>query len=276
VSDLTKIRGVGLCHGVFGAIEGIEKILGRPRDELEIIAGGLNHFSWVLKIADKKTGEDLRPALRRRILDDPDCPSAPPLVKKLAEVYGCYMYPSDDHIGEYLSFAHEFMGALKWPYGQEARPVEWEEPGPSPSRLEQYVSGERKLEEALRDSGELGVPIVRAIELKEKLWAEAVNVPNAGGYVGELSAETVVEVPAEVDGEGVHPVSVPPLPEGLAAFCRTQASIQKLVVEAYGERSKRKLLQALLLDPVVDSVAKAEAMLEEMLELQREYLPELE
>ena len=85
----------------------------------------------------------------------------------------------------------------------------------------------------------------------------------------------MVEVPAEVDGEGVHPRSVPPLPEALAAFCRTQASIQKLVVEAYGERSKRKLLQALLLDPVVNSVANAERMLENMLEVQQEYLPEL-
>jgi alpha-galactosidase len=276
VSDLTRIRAVGLCHGVFGAIDGIKRILGRSREELEIICGGLNHFFWVMKIADKKTGEDLYPELLSRILNDPECPSAPPLVKKMVEVFGCYTYPSDDHIGEYLSFGYEFMEGVKWPYGQEARPVPREEPAPEPSRLEQYVSGERKLEEGLRDSGELGVPIVRAIELKELLWADAVNVPNSGGYVGELSAETVVEVPAKVDGEGVHPRSVPPVPEALAAFCRTQASIQKLVVEAYGEHSKRKLLQALLLDPVVNSVGNAERMLDDMLELQREYLPELE
>ena len=59
----------------------------------------------------------------------------------------------------------------------------------------------------------------------------------------------------------------------LLAFCRTQASIQKLVVEAYRERSRNLLLQALLLDPVVTSVANAEQMLDHMLELQKDYLP---
>ncbi len=275
VSDLTKIRAVGLCHGVFGAIDGIKRILGRAREELEIVAGGLNHFFWVMKIADKTTGDDLYPALRSRILDDPECPAAPPLTKKMVEVFGHYTYPSDDHIGEYLSFGYEFMEGAKWPYGREARPVPREEPRPEPPRLEQYLSGERQLDEALRESGELGVPIIRAIELKQRLWADAVNIPNSGGYVGELSAETVVEVPATVDEKGVHPQAIPPLPEALAAFCRTQASIQKLVVQAYAERSKKRLLQALLLDPAVNSVANAERLIDDMLKVQREYLPEL-
>jgi len=275
VADLTKVRGVGLCHGVFDAIRGAAAILERSPKELEVIAGGLNHFFWVMKIADKKTGEDLYPALRRRMLDDPECPYAPPMLRKMVELYGHYSYPSDDHIGEYVSFAHEFAG-VKWHYGQEARAVPPEQPVPQPSRLEQYLSGERKIEEAMRDSGELGVPIIRAMELKEKLWADAVNVPNREGYVRDLSADTVVEVPAWVDEKGVHPQAIPPLPEALAAFCRTQGSIQKLIVEAYAERSKRKLLQALLLDPVVHSVANAERLIDDMLELQRDYLPELE
>jgi alpha-galactosidase/6-phospho-beta-glucosidase family protein len=33
------------------------------------------------------------------------------------------------------------------------------------------------------------------------------------------------------------------------------------------------LLQALLVDPVVDSVANAEKMLDDMLDLQKDYLP---
>jgi len=36
------------------------------------------------------------------------------------------------------------------------------------------------------------------------------------------------------------------------------------------------LLQALLVDPVVDSVAAAERLLNEMLVLQRDYLPEFD
>ncbi len=53
-----------------------------------------------------------------------------------------------------------------------------------------------------------------------------------------------------------------------------QHSIQKLIVQAYKEKSKRLLLQALLLDPVVESAIQAEKFLDYMLKLQAEYLPE--
>jgi len=273
VSDLTKVRAVGLCHGAGGSLSGVSEILGRPLEELDIVSGGLNHFFWVTKIADRRTGADLYPEFRKRALTDPDCPALPPLVRKMLEVFGYYTYPSDDHIGEYLSFGAEFTG-LKWHYGLECRQVPRKDPGPKPSRLEQYASGERPLDEgALEASGELAVPIVCAIESKERYWADSVNVPNLEGYVRELPRDTVVEVPAWVDGSGIHPQQIGPLPEAIAAFCRTQASVQQLVVEAYRERSRNLLLQALLVDPVVDSVANAEKMLDDMLDLQKDYLP---
>jgi alpha-galactosidase len=88
VSKLTSIKSVGLCHGVMGSREGVSRILDRPLDELDIVTGGLNHFFWVTKIADKMTGEDLYPKLKDRILNDPECPYAPGLVRKMVEVFG--------------------------------------------------------------------------------------------------------------------------------------------------------------------------------------------
>ncbi|UCH33429.1 MAG: alpha-glucosidase/alpha-galactosidase [Armatimonadota bacterium] len=273
VSDMTKIRSVGLCHGVFSSLGGASRILDKPVEEIDFLSGGLNHFYWVLKLADKRTGEDLYPRLRERALSDPDCPSMPPLVKKMVEVFGLYTYPSDDHIGEYLSFAHEFTG-LRWHYGLESRQVPLQDEKPGPDWLEPYVSGEKPLDDkVLRRSGELAIVIILAIALDRSFRAEAVNVPNSEGHIAGLPADTVVEVPALVDGGGIHPLELPPIPEALLAFCRTQASIQKLVVEAYRERSRNLLLQALLLDPVVNSVANAEQMLDHMLELQKDYLP---
>lgn len=274
VADLTRIPSVGLCHGVFGAIEGAALLLGKKQDELDFVSGGLNHFFWVTKLADKKTGKDLYPELRRRVASGSPGWAAPPLVRKMVDVFGLYTYPSDDHIGEYLSFATEFTG-LKWHYGREVRPVAREEAAAETHWLDAYVSGGKPLDErALSRSGELAVPIALAIELDRPYQAAAVNVPNTEGYVAELPRDGVVEVPAIVDGKGVHPQQIGPIPEGLAAFCRTQCSIQKLLVEAYRERSKNLLLQTLLLDPVVDSVANAERLMEDMLELQKEYLPE--
>lgn len=273
VTRLTKVRAVGLCHGAMACLQGVAKILCRSLDELAVVTGGLNHFFWLTKVTDKKTGEDLYPRLRDRVLHDPECPAAPPLVRKMVGIFGYYTYPSDDHIGEYLSFAHEFTG-VKWGYGQESRPVPLHDPPAATHLLDDYVSGRRPLDEAAtRKSGELAIPIVLDIECDRCRWEWAVNVPNIAGYVANLDREAIVEVPAMVDREGVHPQSIGALPDALAAFSARQVSIQKLLVEAYAQRSRNLLLQALLLDPVVDSVERAERMLDDMLELQKDYLP---
>ena len=118
------------------------------------------------------------------------------------------------------------------------------------------------------------MPVIRAIETDCSTRVDAVNVLNSEGYIENLPRSAVVEIPALCDGAGVHPVHVGPLPEGPASFIRTQLSIQRLITEAYRTRSKNLLLQALLLDPVVNSITEAEKMLDEMLELQAEFLPE--
>jgi alpha-galactosidase len=64
-----------------------------------------------------------------------------------------------------------------------------------------------------------------------------------------------------------------PLPEAIAAMLRLQGSIHQLLVEAYAEGSKEKLLQAVLLEPTVDSYRRAVEFVEEMLRLQADVLP---
>ena len=49
----------------------------------------------------------------------------------------------------------------------------------------------------------------------------------------------------------------------------------KLLVEAYRQKSKDLLLQALLIDPIVDSYPRAREMMETMLKVEAEALPEL-
>jgi alpha-galactosidase len=88
-----------------------------------------------------------------------------------------------------------------------------------------------------------------------------------------MPEDAVVEIPAMVDAEGLHPVKVGALPEGIAALCNKQVSIHKLLVEAYKERSKKKLLEAMMLEPVVDSIDRAEKMIDEMLRIEKEFLP---
>ncbi len=64
---LTRVRAIGLCHGVLMARNDASRLLGRPLADLEIVTGGLNHFFWILHIRDKATGEDLYPQLRQKV-----------------------------------------------------------------------------------------------------------------------------------------------------------------------------------------------------------------
>jgi alpha-galactosidase len=81
-----------------------------------------------------------------------------------------------------------------------------------------------------------------------------------------------VEVPASVDKHGVHGVKLGALPSGIAGLLLNQVAVHELTVEAVFTRSRKVALQALLVDPVVDSVRAAEKTLDAILDLQRPYL----
>ncbi|MBM3189481.1 MAG: hypothetical protein FJZ90_12245, partial [Chloroflexi bacterium] len=121
ICHLTRVKAAGFCHGVFGALRAVERYLDRPAETLDVVSAGMNHFFCLLRVRDKETGEDLLPELHRCVLRD-DSPQTPPLFRRMVELFGVFSYPSDDHIGEYLSFGSEFHG-VKWPYGLESRPV---------------------------------------------------------------------------------------------------------------------------------------------------------
>ena len=61
-----------------------------------------------------------------------------------------------------------------------------------------------------------------------------------------------------------------------AGAVQVQGTINKLLVEAYEDRSRQKLLQAVLIDPTVSTYANAVAMINEMFELQQDILPPLD
>jgi alpha-galactosidase len=277
ICDLTGVRAVGICHGIFAAAGAVAHYLERDKDDLRLVSAGVNHFYDVLKVIDKKTGEDLRDELLRRVATKP-----PPVFKhkndvrlfrKMVEIFGVFSYPSDSHIGEYVAWGSTFCGA-RWQRGREFKPIPTtvgvEEPA-----LADYADGKAPLDERIcRRSGEITMPIIGDIELNRGSFREAVNVRNDGGWIENLPTDAVVEVPAEVDAQGLHPVRVGALPEAFAALIRTQLAINKLTVRAFHEKSKKLLLQTLLLDPFVNNVLAAEAYLDEMLALQKDFLPE--
>jgi len=277
VSKLTKVKSVGLCHGVMMSINRVADILRRDPKELKVTVGGINHFHWLMRIEEARTGQDLYPSLERRVKRKPELLS--PMVRSLWETFGLMPFPWDNHIGEYLSFAHEFWGD-KLHSGYPWNPVPAVGPpsggGDARERLAGYLDGSQNIDEnLLRPSGELAVEIICDIELDRGRREPSVNVPNTNGAVENLPRDAIVEVAATVDRKGVHPEKVGPLPLAIAELCRRQTAIQELLVEAYRTGSRQSLLQALLLDPIVDSAAKANQLIDDMIRLQGDFLPRL-
>ena len=75
-----------------------------------------------------------------------------------------------------------------------------------------------------------------------------------------------------VSGDGVRGLRMDPLPDGVAAWARQQIAIHELSVRAAIEGSRQLALQALLLDPVVESYNVAERVLDELLQSNRDYI----
>jgi alpha-galactosidase len=298
ISTLTKIKCVGLCHGVGMGVEQLSYFLEIPPEDLDVAACGLNHFGWFQTIKNKKTGADLYPLLKEKErkanwLANWDEIA---LSRIMLRTYGLYPYPGANHIGEYIRWSEQFLaGAMMQYFYDPASESPWESGAKTPEFV--YSAAhlrERPLfsthqpadidydseshfivkEEDLVPSDEVGIPIIESIAFDIPRELLAVNMSNKGKIPG-LADEMVVELPASVDGKGIHPKQMAALPDAITEMIRIQGVIHKLVIEAYVEQSRNKLLQAVLLDPTVSTYNNSVEMINEMCEVQKEILPPL-
>lgn len=300
-TKLTNIRTVGLCHGAFSTLEAAARILGKPPEDIDLTIGGINHFHWVVQIRDRSNEKDLYPKFHQK-MEQSDW-DLDPLTREMYKVFGLFPFPASSHIGEYVSFAHEICGPtwLNWHIGKVSRlledkpsyevfpielmdkpelvtkdnPLSYEISSKGGTdKIQRIVEGKEPLIEKLASpTEELAVPIISDIEFNRNKKELSVNVPNENLAISNMPEDAIIEVSAQVDAQGIHPVKIGALPEAIAAMCNKQISIQKLVVEAYRERSKKLLLQALAIDPVVNNINRAEQMMEKLLEIEANFLP---
>jgi alpha-galactosidase len=272
ILHLTRVKAIGLCHGVFGFERLASRLSGISQEHLEVTSAGLNHIFCALSVKDKRDGSEHLQRLLKMVQEDPSL-DLPPLYCELARIFDVLSYPSDDHTGEYFAFGAEFTGD-KWHYGQESHAVTGE--AKPDNAIVRFLRGELPIEDVAGASGELAVQVIGALQQPEPLRVSAVNLLNTGPLIPNLPEGAAVEVPAQVSAAGIQPLAVGALPETYAAHLRIQCDIVATLTEAYRTRDKRLLLQALLLDPCIERISQARAILADMLELQKAYLPEFE
>jgi alpha-galactosidase len=259
----SPIRALGLCHGIFMGQGDVARVMGLPSEQVEVWGAGINHFQCLLQVRDRSTGEDLYPLLRKKEKDFD--PSFAPLTRRLFRAFGYWMTCSDEHLGEYLAYGweggekgYDFSGDDRWR-------VEFAE------QRKRVLAGAPMPEWWLTPSGERGAAAIGGIIQNKKRVLESGVVYNRS-IIPNLPADCAVEVPVMADAAGIHPISLGPLPDPIAKLLLPAVSVHQLAVEAAMRGSKEIALQALLIDPVVNSAAAAVRLLDELWEANRPYI----
>ena len=103
------------------------------------------------------------------------------------------------------------------------------------------------------------------------LEESAVNIPN-NEYIDCLPDRIVVEVPAKINNQGIHGITLENYPKGFGNLLNSQVGVIQLTTEAIISKSKHFAYLALLADPVVDNAIAAEKLLDNIIEKQSEFL----
>lgn len=247
-------------------------------EHLDIKAAGINHFSWVYDIRDKKTGEDLYPLLRdiwfnhyRRDFE--------PLTREVFEIYGMMPTAGDSHMCEYLTFVTDpitkpwekyDLKLQSWDGNRRRRA--------SRKQLAKDIVEGRKDVNELRDVWrhnmlDEGIPeLISGLVYNTNYYHQQLNIPNRGN-IPNLPGDMIIEVPGIVSGFDIQGLAFPPLPEGIAELCRRELLRSEIVVDSIVQGDRQLALQALLLDPMVTDIDTARSILEDLLQEFAQYLP---
>jgi alpha-galactosidase len=272
----SRIRFVGLCHGVQTTLDLISRYVGAPKEAIDYVAAGINHMAWFLKL--EKDGQDLYPILRAN-LEKPEYFVNEKVRGEVARHFGYFMTESSGHLSDYLWWFRKNKKALELYCDQ---PGLGGESGFSyavscamaekygNTDFLQYESGELEPR-----SVEYCSYIIEALETGKSFRFNG-NVMNEG-YVANLPREACVEVPVYADRMGLHPWVVGRLPAPLAAMNQSNITVQQLATEAALTGDPELAVAAIAMDPLTSAVltlAEIREMTVEMFEAQAGYLPQ--
>jgi alpha-galactosidase len=280
----SRIRSVGMCHGLEHTRTLLAGFLGVPDHELDMDAAGINHMTWILGLRHR--GADAYPELRKRL---PQVRHIDPVRFAVMEATGYFVTESSFHTAEYLPYFRTHFKSLYvagehepgYNTGMGYWGIECIHPTtPQGGTIEPSIplgwdihvyerihskTWETVKQQLLRDeamtvklSEEYGMRIIHS-QITGTPRTLSLNVPNRG-CIPNLPDGATVEVPVTVDRTGLHPLPQPPLPEPCASLCRRNIEVQSEVVNAVLHQDPRAVFNAMLLDPLAGAAIDLDQM----------------
>ena len=277
--SVKKLNFIGLCHQIGFMVIDLPKLFNKSINELKIAVAGLNHFAFLLGLEELSTGKNLMPFFNANAMkyfkEREERFVFSMLTFEVFKRFKAFSYVGDNHLGEYLQFGEEFtetQDMVDWINFIDKEGEFW---------YRRYLNKHKRLKRgkypkkgilSTRPSGERAVPIIEAIINDKNSYETAVNIPN-NGIIDNLPKDLILECSATVNKNGVHGVKVGTLPKNIAALLRIEATIQDLCIEAVLKKSKNLAIACLAIDPNVGSFEMAENIYNEMINVQKSFLP---
>ncbi|HUH95838.1 MAG TPA: 6-phospho-beta-glucosidase [Anaerolineales bacterium] len=269
-----QVAAVGVCNvGIttkMHLLAELEEATGSHLDPERAVLDtlGLNHLTWHRGF--KVDGEELWPEILPAFIESLKHEAEPEWDVRTIESLG--MIPN-----YYLQYFYYTDRKLK---DQEAWP---------PSRAEEVMEIEKDLLRQYADP-DLSEPPADLMKRGGAYYStlatqlinshhndlgqiHVVNVRHNGAVRG-WPADWVLELPARVDRSGVHPLPADPLPEACFGLVAQVKMYELLTVEAAVSGDRNAAYQALLAHPLGPKADQVQAVLEDMLETNKRWLPQ--
>lgn len=256
----------------------------KSRKEMRVGYYGLNHFGWWHKIHDKD-GNDLMPEIKKHMaangfadglaktnqhVDD----SWKETFAKAKDVYAVdpstipntylkyYLYP--DYVVEHSN--PEYTRANEVMDGREKTVF-----GACKEIIEKGTAKDCGFEADAHATYIVDLACAIAENTQERFL---LIVPNEGA-VENFDRTAMVEIPCIVGSNGYERICQGAIPQFQKGLMEQQVSVEKLAVEAWIEGSYQKMWQALTLSKTVPSARVAKLILDDLIEANKGYWPEL-
>jgi len=274
----TDVNVTGLCHSVQGTIKMLAEWIDAPLDEITYLCAGVNHQAFYLDF--KWNGKDAYPLLREKLKND-EFFNKEMVRNEMFKHLDYYVTESSGHNSEYNQWFRKRPDLIErycthgtnWNPGLHAfslnyrlgKDKTWSE------EIDRWINEE---EVDRNRSEEYASNIFNACFGDHTLFQFNGNVLNKGS-IGNLPKNTCVEVPVLASKGGVRPLVVGNLPSHIAILVNTTAGLENLVIEAAAEKSRRKVFQAVCMDPLTSAVCSLEEikqMTDELFDANKNYL----
>jgi alpha-galactosidase len=274
---------MGLCHSVQGTAMMLAGWIGAPMEEVTYTCAGINHQAWYLEYA--WNGEDAYPLIRQAVTERPEVYNEEIVRNEMFLHLGYYVTESSGHNSEYNWWFRKRPELIE----KYCTPGTGWNPGAHAYILQEYQENEPVWKDKAREWFDSDTPI--NLERGHEYAAYIINawqggeifqfngnVPNTG-LITNLPEGACIEVPVFVDKAGFHPVHVGPLPPQLVALNHVNVMTEEMAVEAALTGDPTLVFQAAAYDPLsasVLSLAEIKRMVNEMLQQNRDHLPQFE